>query len=88
MKSFSGFKSPAKNRDTSLTGGVDENVVHGGQVHSVFNPQYVPGHQTTSSSKEEDCEQTSRSTKEGKSNSRIKLRKINKKKKGGTDCSF
>ena len=48
MKGFSGFKSPMKQRDTSLTGGRDENVVHGGQV-SAWNPQYVPGHQITSS---------------------------------------
>ena len=48
MKGFSGFKSSMKQRDTSLTGGRDENVVHGGQV-SALNPQYVPGHQITSS---------------------------------------
>ena len=44
MKGFSGFKSPVKRRDTSLTGGSEENVVHGGQV-GFWNPQYVPGEQ-------------------------------------------
>ena len=35
-------------KSTSLTGGSDQNVVHGGQVSS-FNPQYVPGHQVVTS---------------------------------------
>ena len=89
MKGFSGFKSPMKGRDTSLTGGREENVVHGGQVHPVFNPQYIPGHQVASSSEEEEEEgrQTSRrkSTTRVRS-SRVKRRKICKKKRGSTDC--
>jgi len=42
------MNSPLKRTDTSLTGGRELNTVHGGQVSS-FNPQYVPGHQETSS---------------------------------------
>ena len=52
MKGFSGFKSPVKRRDTSLTGGSDENVVHGGQV-GFWNPQYVPGHQVKKEKKKD-----------------------------------
>ena len=51
MKGFSGFKSPVR-RDTSLTGGSDENIVRGGQV-SAWNPQYVPGHQVKKEKKKE-----------------------------------
>ena len=40
-------------RDTSLTGGREENVIHGGQV-SVWNPQYVPGEQIASDEEEEE----------------------------------
>tara|TARA_R110000744_G_scaffold361708_1_gene469569 strand:- start:536 stop:829 length:294 start_codon:yes stop_codon:yes gene_type:complete len=35
-------------KSTSLTGGSEQNTVHGGQV-SAFNPQYVPGHQVVNS---------------------------------------
>jgi len=52
MKGFSGFKSPVKQRDTSLTGGIEENVIHGGQV-SFLNPQYTPGHQRGGSDSKE-----------------------------------
>ena len=41
-------------RDTSLTGGVEEHLTKGGQVHPVFNPQYVPGRQFASSEEEEE----------------------------------
>ena len=39
-------------RDTSLTGGVEVHLTKGGQVHPVFNPQYVPGEQRGSSEEE------------------------------------
>ena len=48
------MKSPLKRintgerTETSLTGGVELNTVRGGQI-SHFNPQYIPGHQETSS---------------------------------------
>tara|TARA_R110002012_G_C11502414_1_gene597490 strand:+ start:588 stop:806 length:219 start_codon:yes stop_codon:yes gene_type:complete len=50
--SFPFKSSPAKQKDTSLTGGVEENLVSGGQV-GFWNPQYVPGHQVKKEKKKE-----------------------------------
>jgi len=46
---FGGNITGMGNVALGFTGGIEENVVHGGQVHPIWNPQYVPGMQLGSS---------------------------------------